>query len=202
MELRISGIAKEVAALGLAEKVEENADAIPERFHSTLGVFAQERFELGKGLLDRIEVRAVGRQIAQFCARGLDGGADRNALVRTEIVHHNDVAGCERGDQHLFDIGQERGRVHWSVHHHRRGQRIASQPCHESGDFPMAVRCTATYPSTFQRTPTQARHIGRASGFIDEHKLFRIKSGLRLAPGLTRFLHVSPQLLFGQHAFF
>ncbi len=41
--------------------------------------------EFGEGLLDRIEVGAVGRQVKQFRACRFDGWADAGALVAAEI---------------------------------------------------------------------------------------------------------------------
>ena len=43
--------------------------------------FAQQRLELGEGVLDRVEVGAVGRQVAQLCAGGLDHLAHARPLV-------------------------------------------------------------------------------------------------------------------------
>jgi hypothetical protein len=50
------------------------------------GDFAQQRLELGEGLLDRIEIGAVGRQIDRAGAAGLDRLAHAHDLVAAEIV--------------------------------------------------------------------------------------------------------------------
>jgi hypothetical protein len=44
------------------EGIEQLADALPGGFDGTFGSLAQEQFELGEHLLDRIEIWAVGRQ--------------------------------------------------------------------------------------------------------------------------------------------
>ena len=61
--------------------------------------------ELGEDLLDRVEIRAVGGQEDQMSANGADGGSGRLALVRAKIVQDHDISLCERGDEHLVDIG-------------------------------------------------------------------------------------------------
>jgi hypothetical protein len=47
--------------------------------------------------------------------------------VGRQVVHHDDVVGLERRDQHLLDIGEERLAGHRAIEHHRRGQAIAPQ---------------------------------------------------------------------------
>ena len=63
--------------------------------------------DLGEGLLDRIEIGGVRRQIPKSGAGGLDDAAERGRLVAAEIVHDDDVARLERWQQDLFDIGTE-----------------------------------------------------------------------------------------------
>ena len=53
-------------------------------------------FELGKDLLNRIEVGAVGRQEQQPGTSGPDRGANGRFLMAGEIVHDDDVYGHER----------------------------------------------------------------------------------------------------------
>ena len=59
---------------------------------------------LGEGHLDGIEVGAVGRQEAQFCAGLLDRLSGGGWLLGGQIVHDDDVAGLEGRDQDLLDI--------------------------------------------------------------------------------------------------
>ena len=50
-------------------------------------------------------MRAVGRQVQERGTGALDGGAYRQVLVRVQVVHDDDVAGRQGGDQELLDIG-------------------------------------------------------------------------------------------------
>ena len=92
----------------LAERGFEDAtDGGPQSFDGSLGGFAQERFELGEGHLDRVEIGAVGRQEEKLGAGGFDAFADPRALVAGEIVHDDDIASAQLGDQDFLDIGLE-----------------------------------------------------------------------------------------------
>ena len=58
----------------------------------SVGSFAHQMLELGKDLLDGIQVGAVGRQEQQVCADAPDCVADCGPLVAGEIVHDDDIA--------------------------------------------------------------------------------------------------------------
>ena len=57
------------------------------------GEFAQDVFELGEGLFDRVEIGAVGRGKPNFGSGGFNCDFDGGALVSAEVVHDHDVAG-------------------------------------------------------------------------------------------------------------
>src|SRR5213079_1125245 len=56
--------------------------------------------KLGEDLLDRIEVRAVGRQKEQLGADRADGTAHGFPFVAAEIVDDHDISGLEGGHEH------------------------------------------------------------------------------------------------------
>ena len=60
------------------------------------GGFSQERLELCEDLLDRIEVRRVGREEHQCRSGPFDCRPGVRGLVGGEIVHDHDVAGVQR----------------------------------------------------------------------------------------------------------
>lgn len=53
---------------------------------------APDCLELGGGVLDRVEVERVGRQMAQDCSCAPDRPADVAALVGGQIVHDDPLA--------------------------------------------------------------------------------------------------------------
>jgi hypothetical protein len=101
----IAAVAEVVGAFGWRVGCEEAADAGPELVPGPGGGLAQERLELGEQLLDRLQIRAVGRQVEERGAGRGDRLADAGDLVGREVVEHHDVAGRERRRQELLDIG-------------------------------------------------------------------------------------------------
>ena len=71
-----------VGAFGGGEDLDEAPDGGPKALNRALGGFPEQSFEFGEGVLDRVEVGAVGRQVEQSCAGRLDC-----------VVH---LAACER----------------------------------------------------------------------------------------------------------
>ena len=87
--------------------------------------------DLGEGLLDRIEVWRIGRQIPEPGAGGLDHTAEDGRLVAAEIVHDDDVAGLEQGQELLFDVSAEAFAIDGSIEHARGAELVAAQRAKE-----------------------------------------------------------------------
>ena len=79
------------------------------------GGLAQEVFDLGDDLLDRVQVRRVFRQEEELGAGGANELAHGFGFVAAEIVHDDDVAGMKRGSEDLLDIGPEALAIDWAV---------------------------------------------------------------------------------------
>jgi hypothetical protein len=60
----------------------------------------------------------------------------------------------------------------------------------------------ADEPPAAATPPTCADHLGRGSGFVDEHQAFRIKVRLAGLPALPGLGHVGPLLLGRVQSFF
>lgn len=96
--------------------------------------------EFGKGLLDGVEVRAVGREIAHARTCCFDRGLNAGAFVRAEIVHDDDVAGSQVGHKDTIDIGLEAAAIDRTIQHHGRHNTGQSQPGDECRCFPVSMR--------------------------------------------------------------
>src|SRR5208283_359704 len=100
---------------------------------------AQEMFELGEDLLDRVEKWGVFGQDDQLRARGANGLANGFAFVAAEVVHDHRIARPQGERENLLDIGFERLGVDRAVQNPRRPDAIAAQRGDESRSLPMAM---------------------------------------------------------------
>jgi hypothetical protein len=66
--------------LARAKRLERSSDDFPESFDGMFGFLAEDRLKFGEDLLDRIEIGAVGREVREYCAAGLDCVADARLL--------------------------------------------------------------------------------------------------------------------------
>lgn len=76
--------------------------------------------DLGESLFDGVEVRRVWRQEPEAGAGGLDGISHGPGFVRAKVVHDDDIAGLERGDELLVHIGAKAFAVDRAIEHARR----------------------------------------------------------------------------------
>ena len=92
--------------------LEQATEGVPERVTGAGGSFAQERLQLGEGLLDRVQVGGVGRQVerARSTCRP-DRLGDAGHLVSGQVVHDHDIARGQLRHEHLLDVGAEGGAV-------------------------------------------------------------------------------------------
>ena len=100
---------------------------------------SQPMLDLGEDLLDRIEVRRVGRQERELGAGGEDRIAYRSRTMAAEIVENDDVARAQFRDEELLDVGAEDDPVDRTVDDARRGERIGSESRKEGERAPAAV---------------------------------------------------------------
>ena len=96
--------------------------------------------ELSEGLLDGIEIGAVGRQEEQLGACFTDGAAHGLSLVTAEIVEDDDVTRLKGWDQKLLDIGEELLAVDRAIEEAGGVDPVAAQGRQE-GEFAPARDC-------------------------------------------------------------
>jgi len=80
----------------------------------------QDRLDFREGLLDRIEVRRLGRKVKGAGASCRDGFPHASDLVRGDIVRHDNVSRRKRRRQDLLDIGQKRRPIERAIDRHGR----------------------------------------------------------------------------------
>ena len=135
-------MAKVVGALGGWEVVEEAADAVPRAFSGALAGAAEQAFELGEHLLDRVQVWGVGWQEQERGSGGLDQGAT-SALLWLDRLSRMTTSGRQLGQEILADILGEDGPVHRLVDHEGSDDAVAGETGEEGGHLPVSGRCVA-----------------------------------------------------------
>lgn len=154
-------------------------------------------FELGKDLLDRIEIWAVGRQEQELGPGATDRLADGGSFVTAQIVHDDDVTGRERRHEELLDIVSEALTVDRLVEHARGVDPVMAERREEGHRAPMAIGDLGMKPLTNRRPAAQRRHVGFRPGLVDEDEAGRIKPALILLPLLASPGDLWPELFGG-----
>ncbi len=158
--------------------------------------------ELGKDLLDGVQVRAIGRQEQQSCTGAADCFADGGPFVAAQIVHDYDIPGSECGHEELLDIFKEAGSVDRLIEDARGIDPVATQCGKEGHRPPVTIGYFGMQPLTLGCPAAQGRHIGLGPGFINENKPPWINPALEFLPLIPPPGDLRAQLFGGQNAFF
>ena len=191
-----------VAAFLRFEAVQQGADPPPGRFNGAFGRVAEQSFELGEDLFNRVEVGGVGWQEAQRGPHPLNGGPHGGTLVAAQIIHNDDIARRERWQQTLFDRGQEAGTIDRAIEDTRRGQAVGAERRHEGQRLPVPMGPGRAQPLALGAAAMTASHIRLGPGLIQEYEPAWIKLALRALPPAAALRDVRPILLGGRQAFF
>jgi len=163
---------------------------------------AQQGFELGEDLLDRVEVWAVWRQQKAVGTGRSDRAMDTAPLVAAEIVEHDDVADVECRDEELDHPGEEEGSVNRTIDDTGCDDAVGAQPGQERHRRPSALRDTTDQALTARRPTVRARHIGLGPGLVDKDQALGINAFLIAPPPGALASDVWPLLLDGAQGFF
>jgi hypothetical protein len=195
-------VSEAVGAFLGCEGIEQLSNSVPEGIPGSLCGLAQESLELGEDHLDGIEIRRIGRQVDELGAPRLDGLANAFDFVGWQVVDHDHVAFGQAWGQHLLDISEEGLPIHWSIENQGRDKAIKAQSGSEGGSLPMAEGRLADQSLSLTASTTDADHLGRGPGLVDEDQLAGIKpclAGFEALPGLG---DVGPILLGRVQRFF
>ncbi|BAQ50089.1 hypothetical protein Maq22A_2p41615 (plasmid) [Methylobacterium aquaticum] len=125
-------------------------------FDRSCGRGAQQRLELGEGLLDRVELRAVGRQVHHPSASRRDGLAHARHLVGLKVVEDHHVARPERWDQAAGDVVQDAPAVGSFIEDGCRRQAARTQFRRDGGSLVVPARhWQATAPAAWSLAVTK-----------------------------------------------
>ena len=190
-----------IGAFLRGKEVDSAADEVPEGVDGPSLSLAQQLFEFGEGHLDRIEIRAVGRQEQEASAGAGDEARGGFILMARQVVEDHGVAFAQHRDEDLLDIGEEALGVDRPIEYKGRDQPLAGQAGKEGRRLPVSVRRMAqgTCPDVGPGVTT--RHRRRRPGLVKEDEP-TAKAGLRAPPLLPALNDVGTILFAGVHGFF
>lgn len=110
----------EVEAFARREKLERDPDELDHLVVAAGSRGPQKRFQLRKREFDWIEIGTVGREKPEARADPFNGRLDLRLLVHREIVEDDDIAGTQRRDERLLDVGKKTGIVDRAIEDHGR----------------------------------------------------------------------------------
>ena len=131
-----------------------------------------------------------------------DGGADLRLFMDREVIEHHDVAGAQRRDQDLFDVGAEGRIVDRSIKNRRRAQPLEPQRGDHRVRLPMATRGVIVQPDAARAAAVPSQQIGRHATFIEKHILAHVAQRLPRLPLSPGRGDIRASLLVGVYGFF
>src|SRR5215471_3874664 len=198
----IAVMGEEVEAFAGRDVRENGGDRAVDGIAGSAGSLAQPMLEFGEEHLDGVEVRGVLGQEEEPGAGGPDGTAHRFGAVRTQIVHDDDVAWLERGNEDLFDIEQETLSVDRSLDQPWCDDPIVTQAGDKGHGFPTAPWNLGQQALTAGGPTAKGGHVGPGPSLVDEDKARGINATLIGPPLRPPASHVGPILLLGDQRLF
>jgi hypothetical protein len=159
-------------------------------------------FDLGEGLLDRVEVGAVGREKPEAGTGGRDGLADGAGFVAAEIVHDDDIARPEHRHPLLANIGAEALAIDRAVEDAGRGEPVTAQGCQKGQGAPVTVWRETAQSLAFRPPAPQRHHVGLDPGLVNEHQAVGIEPALPGQPAPAFASDIPPAPFKGEQRFF
>src|SRR3954452_9777171 len=191
-----------VLAFGRGKVVEQGADCLPESILSSCSRFPEQSLELGKELLDRVEIRGIGREVKHAGPCRPDRLLDPGDLVNSQVIHRDHVARLQRRREHLLDVGAEHRTGHRPIEHKRRDDPARSQARHDGRGLPVAKRRCIDQALAPGAPAVEAGHRCGCGGLVDEDEALRIHVALPHPPAAPVPGHVGPILLGRSQALF
>ena len=186
-----------IAAFGRSEEPQAIGDSGPEVLDGAPPRRAQQQFQFRKPEFDRIQVRAVRRQVPEVRAARLDTLADAVDMVCAQVVHHQDVAWPQGGDEHLFEVREERVAVDGAIQETGSRQPVHAERRDKGAGLPVVMGGVVVHAIPAPTATVPAKEIGGDPAFIKKHEAFgRQVRGVR-PPRVTRGDDVGA-ILFGR----
>ena len=198
----VAAVPDEVEALARGKELQRDRDELDDLVEVARARGPQKRLQLRKRKFDRIEVGTVGRQKAETGADPLNGGLHVRLLMHGKVIEHDDVAGPQRGDEHLLDIGEKRGVVDRPIEDRRGVQPVHAQGGDHRVRVPMPIGRVVAQPEAPRAAAVAADQVGGDARLVDEDVAARIVQGKGVLPPPPRGGDISAPLFVGEYRFF
>src|SRR5215468_8626558 len=116
--------------------------------------------ELGKDLLDWVQVRRVFWKEEEFGADRTDELANRFASVAAEVIQDDDIAGSKDGQKNLLDIGAKAHAIDRSLDEPWRIDPVMGGARKEGHVLPAPVRTFGGKSVPAWRPPPKRANVG------------------------------------------
>ena len=192
----------EIQAFVRCEEVQRDRNELDHLVEGARPRGAEERFQLRKRHLNRIEVGTVGRQKSEPRARAFDRGLDLRLLVHGQVVQDHDIAGAQGRDQDLLDVSEKRRIVERAVKDGGRVEAVHAQRRDHRVRLPVAARRVIAEPQASWAAPIPSQQVGSDPRFIDEDIAAGVVDGEEVLPPPSRGRDVRAPLFVGVYRFF
>ena len=163
--------------MGQRDPIEGLSEGVPEFVEGAEAFAAEPGFDLREGLFDGVEVGAVRREVEDAGVVFGEERGDTGEFVGGEVVEDDEVAGSERGEENLAEVGEEVRAGEGAVDDHRRDESGQPQAAEKRRGFPVALGDGIDHALAFGSPAVEAGHRGRTEGLVEEDEPTRVEAG-------------------------
>jgi hypothetical protein len=143
----VYAVLEEASRIPGCDRVESPAHRLDQSLPAPALRFAHDAFHLAEGLLYRVQIGGVGRQVKKLATPLFDELSDAISLLSGEIVHHYDLTATQSRGKHLLEVGLEDSSGSRSLHRHRRPHALDVHASEQEGGVrPRVARNRAMCP--------------------------------------------------------
>ena len=136
---------------------------------------AQRRLDLRPTFLNRRQIRRVRRQVDQLRPACFDRLANPTHFMRSQVIHHHNVAGGKRRAENALGVSAEDLAIRRSFDRQQRIESAAAQSANQRDVLAIVDRRAADRPLTPWGATIQARQGEIDPGFINEFATLQIE---------------------------
>ena len=163
-------MSKVVAALGGLRPQPGGANRVPQHVARTTARLPQDRFQLRKRELNRIEIGTVFREKPELGADVFDRAPHRRTLVTRQVIHDDDVSGRERRREDLLDVREETGPIDRPIKYRGSDEARYAQRPEKRRRMPAPIWRVVGDAGAVQAPAVTPNQIRPDATFIEKHE--------------------------------